>query len=64
MLAMNNMKPVNKILIWSVAVSLDTEVNMVFLLTDTANAGMCEAVSGEEVMEDNALLKTIHRESE
>ena len=25
---------------------------------------MCEAVSGEEVMEDNALLKTIHCESE
>jgi len=39
-------------------------VDMVFLLTDTANAGMCEDVSGEEVMEDNALLKTIHCESE
>jgi len=37
---------------------------MVFLLIDAANAGMCEAVSGEEVMEDNALLKTIHCETE
>jgi hypothetical protein len=39
-------------------------VDILFLLIDTANAGMCEAVSGEEVMEDNALLKTIRRESE
>ena len=36
---------------------------MLFLLIDTANAGMCEAVSGEEVMEDDALLRTIHCES-
>jgi len=36
---------------------------MLFVLIDTANAGMCEAVSCEEVMEDNTLLKTIHCES-
>jgi hypothetical protein len=36
---------------------------MLFLFIDTANAGMCEAVIGEEVVEDNALLKTIHCES-
>lgn len=39
-------------------------MDLLFVLIDSANAGMCEAVSGEEVMEDNALLKTIHCESE
>jgi hypothetical protein len=39
-------------------------VDLLFLLIDTADARMCEAVSGEEVMEDNTLLKTIHCEPE
>jgi hypothetical protein len=31
-------------------------------LIGVANAGVCEAVSGEEIMYDNTLLKTIHCE--
>lgn len=61
---MNNLKTVGDIWIWSVAVSIDTLADLFFLLIDTANAGMCEAVSGEEIVQDNALLKAIHRESE
>jgi hypothetical protein len=47
---MINFKTVGKIWIWSVAVNIDTLADLFFLLIDTANAGMCEAVSGEEIM--------------